>query len=160
MQLKTLLRSETTVDLYQKVMQSIGNGNDILTNVFADEASGLLCQWMAPRYSRYEYRLIEAANLEDFEAQVHGMTVMSFDFMFNTVLWNGKILQWMYRVFQETPEISVKVIASPAHTLLDNGTVDPAQRARELQLVEGVRVALRMAPVDFVFSSCVSFPLV
>lgn len=156
MNLKTLLRAESAADLRNKVDASIANGHDLHSNIFIDPTTNLLCQWMTPRQSRHEYRLIESSNLEELENHVHNYTVLSFDFMYSTVVWNGKLLQWMYRACQELP---VKVIASPAHTLLDNGMVDPEMRAKELQLVEGVRVALRMVPVDFVFSSSAPFPL-
>ena len=158
MKLKMLLRAENAADLRNKVNMTIADGFDIQTNVFVDPDTNLLCQWMAPRYSRYEYRLIEAENLERFEMHVHGLTVFGFDFMFSSVLWDGKYLQWMHRICGDEKFI---VKAEPSFALLDNGAVDPEIRANELQLVEGVQVALRMAPVGFAFSSSsIPFPLV
>lgn len=156
MKLKTLLRAENAADLRLKVETSISDGNDIHSNIFVDPGTGLLCQWMAPRYSRYEYKLVEAHDLESFEMHVHSLTVMGFDFLFSAVSWDGKLLQWMHRFYADQKFVINTVGAS----LLDNGKVDTDIRASELQLVEGVQVALRMVPVDFLFSSSAPFPLV
>jgi hypothetical protein len=156
MKLKTLLRAENAADLRLKVDTSIGNGHDIHSNIFIDPGTGLLCQWMSPRHSRYEYRLIEAGDLESFEMHVHSLTVMGFDFLFSTVVWDGKLLQWMHRFYADQQFVVNTVGAS----LLDNGEVASDLQANELKLVEGVQVALRMAPVDFLFSSSAPFPLV
>lgn len=157
MKLKMLLRAENAADLRNKVNLTIADGFDIQSNVFVDPGTNLLCQWMAPRYSRYEYRLIEAENLERFEMHVHGLTVFGFDFLFSMVLWDGKYLQWMHRICGDEDFV---VKAEPS-ALLDHGVVGSEIRANELQLVEGVQLALRMAPVGIAFSSSsASFPLV
>lgn len=158
MKLKMLLRAENAADLRNKVNLTIADGFDIQSNVFVDPGTNLLCQWMAPRYSRYEYRLIEAETLEQFEMHVHGLSVFGFDFMFSSVLWDGKYLQWMHRICGDEDFV---VKAEPSFALLDHGVVDSETRANELQLVEGVQLALRMAPVGIAFSSSSApFPLV
>lgn len=157
----TLLRASDAIDLREKVAQAITDGKDLYTPLFSDY-SGELCQFVIPSICLYEYRLIEALDLEDLEAQARSLVTLDFDFMFNTVLWQGKYLQWMTRMNERGTSVKEMIVS----TLLDDGTVDPGHRAQELHLVEDVREVLRLEPlrqrsvqaVDYALA--IPFPLV
>lgn len=147
----TLLRASDAADLRQKVGQAMKDSKDLYTPLFVDY-SGELCQFVWPvSFCLYEYRLIEAIDLEILDAQVRGLWELNFEAMFNTVLWQGKYLQWMQRMNEAGLKVkdADAVVSVAAGSLLDNGKVDPAHRAEELTLVEDVREVLRLVPVDF-----------
>ncbi len=141
-----LLRASDAADLREQTTQAIANGFDLYTPLFTDY-SGELCQFVVRvGFCLYEYRLIEALDLEDLELQVVNLNALDFDFLFSAVLWNGKYLQWMQRMNESGETIKKAVVAT---ALLDNGTVDPVLRAEELTLVEDVQAGMWLKSVDF-----------
>ncbi len=160
----TLVRAINPADLRKQIQQCLAEGKDLHTPMFVS-TDGFICQFVVPSFCLYEYRLIDAKDLEDLEAQAHGLTVMGFDFMFNLVLWNGRYLQWMQRMNESGVKVKDAVVSIAAGTLLDNGEVDPDLRAQELTLVEDVQeslwlVSLRRRSVQAVgFSMAAPFPL-
>lgn len=113
----TLLRASDASDLREKVAQAIADGKDLYTPLFNDY-SGELCQFVIPSVCLYEYRLIEALDLEDLEAQARGLVALDFDFMFNTVLWQGKYLQWMQRMNERGTSVKEMIVSTPRRELV------------------------------------------
>jgi hypothetical protein len=93
--LPKLLRAKNPIDLFVQVQDSLAGGFDLKGQIFIDE--GMICQWTEPTQSFYEYRLIQAIDSDDLEQQVVRFVADEFDMFGNTVLWNGKRLQWMFR---------------------------------------------------------------
>ena len=83
--------------LYANVMDEISKGNDLQTQPFV-AFTGEICQYMVPSLCLYEYRLIDATDLDNLDAHVQNLGSQGFDFMFGTVLWMGHYLQWMCRM--------------------------------------------------------------
>lgn len=99
----SLLRAKDPISLYNEVCDAIQKGKDLHAPLFAD-GNGVLCQFVVPSLCLYEYRLIEALDVDDLETQVQSLANLGFDFMFNTVQWNGKLLQWMARMSEKGTE--------------------------------------------------------
>lgn len=91
----TLLQASTPTQLFDLVNQSLKE-NDLYAPLFVD--NGTLCQWMVPGVSLYEYKLIDAADLIELESKVQSLSALGYEFMFNTVHWNGRLVQWMQRM--------------------------------------------------------------
>jgi len=133
--LPTLIRAKDTADLLKQVREQLEAGRDLYSPLFASEY-GYLCQWMVESPTVYEYRLIDADELSDLELQVKNLTELGFEFMFNTVLWQGRYLQWMskWNNFGQAVKEAITLIH--------------AERTDELQLVEDVRAVLQLAHVS------------
>ena len=144
----TLLRASDAIDLREQVAKAIAGGKDMYAPLFSDYG-GLLCQFVVPGFCLYEYRLIEALDLDDLETQAQSLTLLGFDFMFNTVLWQGKYLQWMQRMSERGEFVKGMIVSA----LSDDGTVELEDQAQELTLVEDAREALRFESVSFAWAA-------
>ncbi len=135
--LQTIVIAKDPADLLIQVMERITLGGDLYTPLFVSH-EGLLCQRMIPTLCVYKYRLIIAQDLDDLANQERNMIELGFDYMFNTVLWNAKYLQWMSRMNESGARVrdAIAQVFTPA----------PAKREDELRLVEDVRAVLGMKP--------------
>jgi hypothetical protein len=133
--LPTLIRAKDTADLLKQVREQLEAGRDLYSPLFASEY-GYLCQWMVKSPTVYEYRLVDVESLTDLELQVGDLAELGFELMFNTVLWQGRYLQWMskWNNFGQAVKEAVTLIN--------------AERSEELQLVEDVRAVLKLVPVS------------
>lgn len=93
--------AQTPEMLFVKVMEELTKGNDLYTQPFI-AFTGEIVQYMVASMSLYEYRLIEAADLDDLDDKVHGLAALGFDFIFSTVQWNASYLQWMYKMNEKS----------------------------------------------------------
>jgi hypothetical protein len=105
---------------------------------------GLLVQRMTPSVSFYEYKLINADNLDDLFLAEENLIALGYDYMFNTLMWYGRYLQWMGRMtdpgLSVRDAVSIDLLAAP-NLFFENATPE-----EELALVEGVRSVLRLVP--------------
>lgn len=149
-----LIKAVDPVHLIDEVKKAIQHGEDMVTPTFVSN-DGLLCLWVAPIRSLYEYRLITADNLETLEMQVANLSELHFDFLFNTTNWNSMYLQWMQRMTGSGLAVREVVKKVAQEDLIF------ASRADELQLVEDVRSYLHLAPMgDNAQLVTIPFPLV
>lgn len=125
--LPILIRAKDTADLQAQVKVKLSEGMDLYSPLFASEYGGL-CQWMVGSQSIYEYALIDAAELSELEILARSLTEHGFDFVFNTVLWRGRYVQWMCRMIKHAAKLT------------------NAERNDELKLVEDVQAVLQMDP--------------
>lgn len=149
----TILKASDPADLVAQVKQSLEDKKDLYTPLFVSD-EGLLCQRVVPAMCVYEYRLIVANDLDDLELQEQNLTVLDFDYMFNTVMWRGKYLQWMSRLN------SAGLTVRDAMVKLSDLHMEIAERKDELRLVEDVRAGLRLAPMpDGSAAATIPFPV-
>ena len=126
-----LICAKDVPDLLNQVLYANGNGEDMSSALFVDD--GILCQWVISMRCHYEYRLIEAADLHEYQLIVRNLSLLGFEMMFNPVRWNGKLVQWMSRYSALTLDARhVKGLTLPA----DGGGL--------LAVVEGVRADLQL----------------
>jgi len=137
-----MIKATDPDNLLVEVNKSLGGGYDLYTQLFVSD-EGLLCQRMVETLGLFEYCLVIAKDLDDLWNQERNAIDAGFDYLFNTVMWNGKYLQWMSRL-SENGQLFKGAIA----TLADEQSLIPAAREDELQLVEGVRSVLHMAPAS------------
>lgn len=130
-----LIKAIDPADLVDQVIGDLKSGRDMYAPLFVSN-EGLLCQFTIPMLNIYEYRLIVADDLDDLEQQVVNLTALDFDFLFSTVQWHGKYLQWMSRM----NETGVTVKEALVKTLI------PAERGEEEKLVADVRHELGLEP--------------
>lgn len=152
-----LLKAIDPADLIIQVKENLEQGRDLYTPLFVSH-EGLLCQRVVPSLCVYEYQLIIANDLDSLELQERNFTEMGFDYMFNTVMWNAKYLQWMCRL--NNAGLTVRDAVAKFHTDEAVAVYESAERKDELQLVEDVRAGLRLAPlVDGALFVGVPFPV-
>lgn len=130
-----LIKAIDPADLSTQVTENLEQGYEMHAPLFVDH-DGLLCQFLVRRPCLYEYALIIANNLDDLETKVQQLVELDFDFIFNTVMWHGKYLQWMCRMNQSGLAVR-EVVTAFAN----------APREEELKLVADVHAGLRLAPV-------------
>jgi len=141
--MKTIIATDPQ-DLLEKVNQAIADKHDLYTAPFVS-FEGLLVQRMAPTAGLYEYQLINADNLDDLLLAEQNLITLGYDYIFNTIIWYGRYLQWMGRVTDAG--LSVRDAVKELGVL--NATsifFEHAERAEELQLVADVREVLHMEP--------------
>lgn len=130
-------------DLIAKVNQALADKYDIYTSPFVS-FEGLLVQRMTPTVGGYEYQLINADNLDDLRLAEENLIALGYDYMFNTIMWYGRYLQWMGRMTD--PGLSVRDAIELSLPQAADIFFENAHRTDELKLVEGVRAALRLEP--------------
>lgn len=157
-----LVRAASPLDLINQVeINQRVHGMDLYTPLFVG-ADGVLCQFMTPMASLYEYRLIMAGDLNDLELQANNLINIDYDFLYSTVMWQGLYLQWMQRMNstgQIVQDAIVGALTKTGGSLLDSEEADPELRADELKLVEGVREALGLGHEPVSSSWVIPFPL-
>jgi hypothetical protein len=122
--------------LVAAVQDEIMKGNDLHAPLFV-ALTGELCQYMVPGKCLYTYHLIDAVDLADLDTQVQNMAALGFDFIFNTVMWNGHYLQWMCRMNSMGQSLTEALKAvSIQSSAAGEGAL--AMNDRELQFVESV----------------------
>lgn len=84
-------------ELADAVTELVRNNHDLYTQPFVTN-DGQLCQYLVPSACLYEYALIHASELVEFNDQVQMLSALGYDFMFSTLLWNGDYVQWMGRM--------------------------------------------------------------
>lgn len=94
-----MVRARTPSVLFMRVMDELRSGNDIHTPTYA--ANGELVLWVAESLPLYEYRLIEANDIDDLERKVLAMEGEGWDFFWNMVMFQGSYLQWMGRMRED-----------------------------------------------------------
>lgn len=155
----SLIVAKDPIDLWAQVQKALEREMDILAQPVVHD--GLIGQHMSSGDSVYEYRLVVGEDLFDYGAQVCNLGMMDFTPMWTAVRWNGKLVQWMCR----WKDGKVSTVSSYQQLviggrLLDSEEADPALRADELKLVEGVREALQLGEGGRgSFSSDLPFPL-
>lgn len=95
--------------LFAKVSDELCNGLDLYTTPFV-AFTGEIVQYMAPSTCLYEYRLIDAPNLSEFDDHIQSLTALGFDFFMSTVMWNGYYLQWMCKMKDQLSAISAQQV--------------------------------------------------
>lgn len=138
-----LIKAIDPADLIIQVTENLERGYEMHTPLFADQ-NGLLCQFLVRRPCLYEYALVIANDLDELETKVKQMVELDFDFIFHTVMWHGKYLQWMCRMNQRglsVRDVVEKLGGEEAADLFVH-----ADREEELKLVADVRAGLRLAP--------------
>lgn len=153
----TILRIIATdpEDLIAKVNQTLADKYDIYTSPFVS-FEGLLVQRMTPSVGGYEYQLINADNLDDLKTAEENLIELGYDYMFNTIMWYGRYLQWMGRMTDSGLMVRDAVmlnLPNAAEIFFQN-----AEREDELKLVEGVRAALRLEPTADKLGCVVTLP--
>jgi hypothetical protein len=136
-----MIIAKDPADLLIQVTENLAAERDLYTPLFVS-TEGLLVQRMVRTLCVYDYRLIIAQDLDDLYNQERNMMALDFDYLFNTVMWNGKYLQWMQRMNNAGLTVKNAVVK------LAEKDVTPAQRVDELQLVESVRDALQLEPIS------------
>lgn len=131
-----ILKAIDPHDLIAKVERAISIQYDLYTPLFVSH-EGLLCQRVVGTPSLYEYHLIIAQDLDDLALQEQNLSNLGFDFIFNTVMWNAKYLQWMCRVNSK----GLTVRDAVARLKTDEAT------GAYLSMVEDARASLRLAPM-------------
>lgn len=153
MGISSLIIAKDPIDLYQQVLKALENEMDLFAQPVVHD--GLIGQHMTNCVAMYEYRLVVGADLFDYGAQVCNLGTMDFTPMWTAVHWNGKLVQWMCRWKEgQLSAVSYQQLVSGGQ-LLDSEDSNPALRADELKLVEGVREALGLTAS----SSAIPFPL-
>jgi len=132
-----IIKAIDPADLIVQVRENLEKGRDLYTPLFVS-AEGLLCQRVVPALCVYEYQLIIAKDLDDLETQERNMSELGFDYIFNTVMWHGRYLQWMCRMN------NAGLLVKNAVVKLAQEDLTPADRTDELQLVEDVRDVLQL----------------
>lgn len=131
-------------DLIAKVNQALADKYDIYTSPFVS-FEGLLVQRMTPSMGGYEYQLINADNLDDLKLAEENLIELGYDYMFNTIMWFGKYLQWMGRMtdpgLSVRDAVAIHDLQAAANLFFENATPE-----EEMALVEGVRSVLRLEP--------------
>ena len=138
-----IVKAIDPADLMIQVNEQLNRGRDLHTSLFISD-EGLLCQRMIAAFCLYEYRLIIAKDLDDLNHQEDNAIEMGFDYVFDTVLWNGKYLQWMTRM--NSAGWSVRDAVARLSTEEAAALYENAERPDELKLVEDVLEGLRMVP--------------
>lgn len=126
-------------DLMSQVEASLATGEDLCAPLFVS-AEGLLCQRVVSSLCIYEYRLIVAGELDSLELAEQNLTSLGYDYIFDTVMWNGSYLQWMHRMNSAGMTVRdavVKLGAGLAAEIFMNASPEEEQ-----ELVEDVRDAL------------------
>lgn len=147
-----LIKAIDPADLLNQVAQCAKEGEDLHTPLFVSE-EGLLCQFVVSSICIYEYKLIHARDLDQYELQARNLSLMGFDFIYNQVMWNGWYLQWMQRL-NDAGALVRDAAASLAQKHFEHAT-----REEELALVEDVRAVLRLEPTDRGNMVTIPFPL-
>lgn len=133
-----LIKAISPADLLDQLADAIKAGKDMTVPLFVSH-DGLLCQWVATSLCLYEYKLIVAVELDDLENQANNLRELGFDFFMNTCLWEGFYLQWMCRMNSTGTKVRDAITR-----VLDEYI--PADREKELQLVEDVQAGLQLRP--------------
>lgn len=136
-----LIKAIDPGDLLIQVNERLANGQDLYAPLFVSH-EGLLCQRVVKSMCIYEYRLIIANELDDLELQEGNLTEVGFDYIFDTVLWHGKYLQWMCRM--NSSGLTVRDAVAKFHA--SQTVLEDAKREDELQLVADVQKYLHMVP--------------
>ncbi len=140
--MKYILASDPE-ELIEKVNQGIEDGFDLHTSLFAT-FEGKLCQRMVRGRCPYEYRLIHVNSIDDLKTEETNLTLLGYDYVFNTVMWHGEYLQWMCRskpVASSVREAVAIDLLAAANLFFENATPE-----EELALVAGVRNVLHLVP--------------
>ena len=138
-----LIKAIDPADLLIQVNEQLALGRDVYTSPFVSD-EGLICQRMVTSTHVYEYRLIIAKDLDDLYNQENNALEMGFDYIYSTVLWHTKYLQWMTRMNiggWSVRDALARLSTEEAAALYEN-----AERPDELKLVEDVRAGLHMVP--------------
>lgn len=143
-------------DLVAKVNQAIAAKYDLYTSPFVS-FDGLLVQRMAPTAGLYEYQLINADNLDDLFLAEENLVSLGYDYVFNTIMWYGRYLQWMGRM----TDSGLSVRDAVKHNIPSAASIffEHAERADELKLVEDVQKVLHMEPTAKGYVVSVPYPL-
>lgn len=141
--MKTIIATDPQ-DLLEKVNQAIADKHDLYTAPFVS-FEGLLVQRMVPTAGVYEYQLINADNLDDLLLAEQNLRMLGYDYVFNTILWYGRYLQWMGRATDTGLSVRDAVKELGALNAADI-FFEQASRSQELQLVADVREVLHMEP--------------
>jgi len=142
----SLLQAKNPAELFDKVQKSIAEQHDLYASPFVDD--DIICQWMCPGLCLYEYRLIDAADPIDLEANVQGLSMLGFELMFNLVRWNGRLVQWVQRM--NSDGLGVKEV------LTESLQIKGAE-STVLPVVVAAQGLMRLAPVKHAY--VVPFPL-
>lgn len=92
-----ILKAVDPDDLIAQVQASLEMGDDLIQSPFISH-EGLICQRVTQSLVIYEYMLIVAVDLDSLQKQEQVLDDLSYDYAFNTILWNGRYLQWMQRL--------------------------------------------------------------
>ncbi len=141
--MKTIIATDPQ-DLLEKVNRAIADKHDLYTAPFVS-FEGLLVQRMVPTAGVYEYQLINADNLDDLLLAEQNLRMLGYDYVFNTILWYGRYLQWMGRATDAGLSVRDAVKELGALNAADI-FFEQASRSQELQLVADVREVLHMEP--------------
>lgn len=132
-------------DLVTKVNEALAEKQDLFAPLFVSY-DGMLVQRMTTTISPYEYRLVNAADLDDMKTQEENLILLGFDYAFSTVLWYGRYLQWMCR--WEDSDLNVHKAVESRKIEATGMLFEHAPRADEMKLVEDVREVLHMEPTS------------
>lgn len=92
-----ILKAVDPYDLIAQVQASLEMGEDLIVSPFVSEEN-LICQRVTQSLVIYEYMLIVASDLDSLQKQEQVLDDLGYDYIFNTILWNGRYLQWMQRL--------------------------------------------------------------
>lgn len=92
-----ILKAVDPDDLIAQVQASLEMGEDLIQSPFISY-EGLICQRVTQSLVIYEYMLIVAVDLDSLQKQEQVLDDLGYDYAFDTILWNGRYLQWMQRL--------------------------------------------------------------
>lgn len=92
-----ILKAVDQDDLIAQVQVSLEMGEDLIVSPFVSDEN-LICQRVTQSLIIYEYMLVVANDLDSLQKQEQILDELGYDYAFDTILWNGRYLQWMYRL--------------------------------------------------------------
>lgn len=92
-----ILKAVNPDDLIAQVQASLEMGEDLILSPFVSEEN-LICQRVTQSLIIYEYMLVVANDLDSLQKQEQVLDDLGYDYVFDTLLWNGRYLQWMHRL--------------------------------------------------------------
>jgi len=92
-----ILKSIDPNDLIGQVQASLDMGEDLIGSPFVSHEN-LICQRVSQSIVLYEYMLVVATDLDALQKQEQILTDLGYDYVFDTVMWCGRYLQWMHRL--------------------------------------------------------------
>jgi len=113
-----LIKAINPVDLREQALDALQAGHDLHGAAFVSH-EGLICQLAYTVKSYWDFALVVAGDLDDYEREVQAFTVQGFDLYHGPTLWNNQwYLQWMYRIGN-----GKMVAAVPAATMVAHETL-------------------------------------
>ena len=139
-----ILKALDPQDLGNQVSAALEAQEDLHASPFVSH-EGLLCQRVISSMCVYEYSLIVAEDLDELEQKEQILNAQGYDLVFDTILWQGRYLQWMHRFNTAGIPVRDAVVKLSAERAAD--IYAQADRASELALVEGVRKYMGIKPL-------------